>query len=319
MIPHDVLSDVFQTLRLRSDVYFTAQFASDYAVMIPAEGKRIRFHLVRDGACWLTNEDGSDPVSLRAGDIAIVPNGVGHVLSDTKGLQPVLLPAVLAGTALDPSSGILSYGTGRSSATVLCGFCAFDEDVRHPIFNTMPDRIVLARNEAATRPSLGTTLRLLCEEADQAQAGTVGILSRLMEIVLVQTLRHLGGESHEGQPHFLSALADRNLSKAMQAMHLRPEIPWTTSLLAQQAGMSRTRFSIKFSASVGEPPMTYLANWRLAKARVMLSDTNLTIDEIGRRCGYQSLSAFTRRFKSVFGDGPGTFRRHLRSQRKAGT
>jgi AraC-like DNA-binding protein len=47
----------------------------------------------------------------------------------------------------------------------------------------------------------------------------------------------------------------------------------------------------------------------------MLRDTNLAIDEIGRRCGYQSLPSFTRRFKVVFGEGPGAFRRGLRSNR----
>lgn len=313
MAGFDILSDLFQTVRLRSDVYFTAQFARGYSVEIPPEGKRIRFHLVRDGACWLSHSDGSEPVQLRSGDLVLVANGAGHVLAHTKGLKPAALSDVLSTGAMDRQTGVLTYGTGAPTVTVLCGFCAFDEDIRHPLFASLPDRILLTSNEMVSQPATGTAISLIAEEADLAMAGTSGILSRLIEIVFVQSIRQLGDADQTDTVRFLTALADQKISKALRAMHMQPERPWTLAWLAEEAGMSRTRFSVKFSSMVGEPPMTYLANWRLAKSRVMLCDSSLAIDEIARRCGYQSLPAFTRRFKSAFGIGPGLFRRNLRS------
>lgn len=63
---------------------------------------------------------------------------------------------------------------------------------------------------------------------------------------------------------------------------------------------------------MGLPPIGYLTNWRLMKARRLLRETDLGIDEIARRCGYQSLPSFTRRFKAVFHLGPGAFRRGVK-------
>lgn len=313
MTPADILSDIFQTMRLRSDLYFTARLSGAYAVDIPPEGKRVRFHLVREGTCWLRGDDPADPVRLEAGDLALVPNGLGHVLADTREREPVPLPDVLASGALDPS-GMLTYGSDGQRVTILCGFCAFDENIRHPIFSSIPDRIVLNDHRLSTQPSMRAAVELLAQEADLAEDGMGAVLSRLLEIVFVQAMRGLVDDARSEGPAFLPALADPNLSRALRAIHLQPAFPWTTTLLAQEAGMSRTRFAVKFAAVVGDAPMGYLSNWRLSKARTMLTDTNLSVDEIGRRCGYRSLPSFTRRFKATFGEGPGSFRRDLRSQ-----
>ncbi len=312
MYPSDVLSDVFQSLRLGGGLYFTARFGERYAVAIPAEGRTIRFHLVQHGRCWLVQGPELAPVLLHPGDLAIVPNGAGHVLCDDPERSPVPLPEVMMGGAVDPVSGDLSVGSGETSAVVLCGFCTFDEAVRHPSIEFLQDRLLLTSREQEMLPPLALTIHLLKEEAGGLNAGRSGILSRLLEIIFIQAMRLREGTAIPS-PGFMRALADENLSRALAAIHRRPDFPWTIALLAREAGMSRTRFSVKFSRMVGEAPVAYLSNWRLSRARLLLRDTNLAIDDIGRRCGYQSLPSFTRRFKAVFGEGPGAFRRGLRS------
>ncbi len=314
MAPADVLSELFQTLRLRSDLYFTAQFGEQYSVAIPPQGRCIRFHLVRRGECYVSNEDGSEPVRLRPGDLAIVPNGVGHVLTDNVQITPVPLPQIMSSQTKALQSGILAVGAGEPKTIVLCGFCTFDEDIRHPLFDNIADRMVLCAGKTQSSPSMGTAIRLLGEEAELAAAGTRGILSRSLEIIFMQALRRIMENSATSQPQFLHALADAHLSKALQSIHQQPAFAWTSALLARRAGMSRTRFSIRFTAMVGQAPMAYVTHWRLIRARVMLADTNLSTDEIAHRCGYRSLSSFTRRFKAVFGSGPGAYRRGLHSK-----
>ena len=58
--------------------------------------------------------------------------------------------------------------------------------------------------------------------------------------------------------------------------------------LAGVTGVSRAALARRFTELVGEPPMTYLASWRLALAADLLRDTDATIGTLARRVGYGS-------------------------------
>ncbi|WP_419905178.1 cupin domain-containing protein [Kiloniella sp.] len=85
MTDSDLLSDVFSTLRIESQLYFKTDFKGNYAIEIPQEQRRIRFHLVLQGQCWLTPK-GEPPLLLSEGDLALVPDGIAQVLSGTSPL-----------------------------------------------------------------------------------------------------------------------------------------------------------------------------------------------------------------------------------------
>ncbi len=65
---------------------------------------------------------------------------------------------------------------------------------------------------------------------------------------------------------WLFALADKQLSAAMTAMHEMPAHNWTLQSLAECAGMSRTIFASKFKLVVGSSVMDYLGRWRMLLA-----------------------------------------------------
>ena len=314
MVETDVLSDVFATLRLHGGVYFRAELSGAWAIEVPAERRRIRFHLVRDGNCWAKVRADQDPIRLMEGDLAIIPNGAAQILSDRRGRKPVKLSDIVKGGAIDPS-GVLRYGTSDGEpggrVRLLCGFCDFDEDVEHPVATSLPALIVLSARDLGAEPWVAETLRLMSLEADLAGQGMDGILGRLLEVVFIQVVRRLSAKAAGADLGYISALADPRLSKALLAIHGAPQRPWTISDLAKSSGLSRAVFAEKFAAAVGLPPISYLTNWRLMKARRLLRETNLGIDEIALRCGYKSLPSFTRRFKAVFKIGPGSFRRSL--------
>jgi len=154
-----------------------------------------------------------------------------------------------------------------------------------------------------------TTIRLLSLEGDLKGPGMTGILSRLLEIVFIQTVRRMTPVVSGEAGGFMAALADIRLSRALHAMHDKPHVAWTIKDLARLAGMSRGRFAHKFTRVVGTPPIDYLTTWRLMKARALLANSNLDMAEIAERCGYKSVPSFSRRFKKAFGVGPGNFRR----------
>ena len=305
MAKFDILSEVFATLRLRSDLYFEAELGGDFSVQIPRQRRHIRFHLVRQGHCWL-EVPGGKLVELSEGDLAIVPNGSEQILSRSPGVPPVALSALLErGAYID---GVLSHGSGGGVVRLLCGFCQFDEGIDHPVIVKLPSLVIVRPSDLGAEPWAATALRLLALESDLQGEGMTGILSRVLEIIFLQSVRRM----HAGEPQangFIAALSDAHLSRALHAMHDQPDVAWTISALAELAGMSRGRFAEKFTREVGAPPIGYLTSWRLMKARALLVNSSLDMAEIARRCGYRSVPSFTRRFKKVFKVGPGEFRR----------
>ncbi|MEJ8573693.1 AraC family transcriptional regulator [Microbaculum marinum] len=304
MANQDQLSDVFATLRLRSDVYFRADLSGGFSILVPAERRLIRFHFVLNGVGGVRL--GGDWVEMEEGDLVIVPNGAGHVIADCPDRAPVPLPDVLGGGAMG-EDGVLTYGSGEGRLQLLCGYCGVDEAVDHPVVAGLPPSIVLRTRDLGHEPWILASLRLLALESGLAAQGMNGTLSRLLEILLIQTLRRVPPPG-EGAG-YMAALADPKLSRALSAMHADPARPWTILDLARVAGMSRAGFSDRFTRTVGLPPLGYLTTWRLLKARRLLRETDLAIDEIALRCGYASLPSFTRRYKAAYGIGPGAYRR----------
>lgn len=303
----DLLSQVFATLRLRSDLYFRADLRGAFAIAVPPERKLIRFHFVRRGSCHVGVDGRDEWHRVHEGDLVIVPNGATHVIADSPARRPRPLGEIIAEGALD-ASGLLAYGHGEGRVELLCGFCRFDEAIDHPVVSHLRHAVILEARDLGHEPWILAVLRLVALETDLNGPGMRGILSRLLEIVLIQAVRRQSSADTEAGG-FVAAMADANLSKALLAIHGSPERPWTIAGLARLSGMSRASFAARFAEVVGVPPIGYLTTWRLMKARLMLRETNLATDEIALRCGYASLASFTRRYTAAFGVGPGAYRR----------
>jgi transcriptional regulator GlxA family with amidase domain len=102
---------------------------------------------------------------------------------------------------------------------------------------------------------------------------------------------------------------DPVVGEALALLHNKPAHHWTIANLAHQVGVSRTRFAARFRHFLGEPPMAYLARWRLKLAAEVLVSSDANISEIAAEVGYASEAAFNRVFKREFGYPPAQFRR----------
>ncbi|MFK8013331.1 MAG: helix-turn-helix domain-containing protein [Marinicellaceae bacterium] len=103
----------------------------------------------------------------------------------------------------------------------------------------------------------------------------------------------------------LSIIADSQLSKALVAIHADLAKPWTVQSLADKSAMSRSAFSNKFSALIGNTPIQYLTQIRLQCAYNHLQSTNDSIITVALNHGYQSEAAFSKVFKKHYGTSPG--------------
>ncbi|NEC24913.1 helix-turn-helix transcriptional regulator, partial [Streptomyces parvus] len=79
------------------------------------------------------------------------------------------------------------------------------------------------------------------------------------------------------------------------------------------AGASRAAFARRFTELVGQPPMAYLAGWRIGLAAELLRDTDLTVEAVARRVGYSGAFALSAAFKRVRGSRPSEHRRPPRA------
>lgn len=79
--------------------------------------------------------------------------------------------------------------------------------------------------------------------------------------------------------------------------------------MADKALLSRAAFAQRFHDVLGEPPMRYLAQWRMAVALQRLREGPHSVAQIAGELGFETEAAFRRAFKRVHGFGPGAARR----------
>lgn len=100
-------------------------------------------------------------------------------------------------------------------------------------------------------------------------------------------------------------------------MHQDPAYPWSVLELARISGLSRASFARAFGAALGQTPMDYLTDWRMALARDHLQNGDLGLAQIAGRIGYGSPYAFAAAFKRHHGCPPGAWRQQ-QSERPEG-
>ena len=86
---------------------------------------------------------------------------------------------------------------------------------------------------------------------------------------------------------------------------------WSCS--QNEVHISRATLARRFAEVVGEPPLTYLARWRMHLAAQRLKYTTDTVEAIAREVGYTSEYAFNRAFARHRGQPPDRYRRHASS------
>jgi len=135
------------------------------------------------------------------------------------------------------------------------------------------------------------------------------MLAKLSELLFVETLRRYISTLPPGQTGWLGGARDPVIGQALALLHKEPAYPWTISTLARGVGLSRTRLAERFRHFLGEPPMAYLAEWRLRLGAEILQSTEDSVAQVAAAVGYGSEAAFNRAFKREFGCPPAQFRR----------
>jgi AraC-like DNA-binding protein len=208
---------------------------------------------------------------------------------------------------------LLQFGGGGEATRFICGYMVCDPRLFQPVLVALPRVVTVSLPGLGPGRWLEASLQHAVEEAGAPGPGTEGVLAKLSEAMVMETLRLYVAQLAPEHPGWLSGLRDRIVGKCLALMHARPAHPWTVDSLAREVGASRSVLAERFSHFVGQSPMLYLGRWRMALATRHLRRSSLNLAGIAAEVGYETDAAFSRAFRREFGVPPATWRRLHRS------
>ena len=291
----DPLAEVLAGVRPTTTYFFRADLTTPWGIEVPAGG-RLAFLFVVAGKCWLSAAGESR--WLAPGDLAVLPHGDAHRIAD-KPDRPAEPLAGLPRKQLGRRSSWLRHGGGGAPALVLCGRAALDQP-DEPLAAQLPSLMLLSGQSG------GQLAAAMAHEASGTTPGAETVVSRLADVLIVYAIRiWLRSAPHNG---YLGALRDPHLGPVLARMHGDPGRAWSVATLAATAGLSRSVFAERFTATVGRTPMAYLTEIRMRLATALLTD-GLAPAQVASRAGYDSVAAFSRAYKRTTGISPAVIRR----------
>ena len=297
---HDPLSEVIALLKPRTVFSKGISGAGRWAVRYSAF-ERPSFCAVLEGRCRLA-VDGHRPLTLEAGDFLLLPATPGFTMSGFAPAKPVRIDPKLT----PAPAGEVRHGArgGPPDVRLLGGYFVFDSPDASLLVSLLPSVVHVRGDDRLSR-----LVQLVGEEAAARRTGRDLVLTRLVEVMLVEALRATPRD--EAPPGLLRGLADARLAPAIQQMHGSIARSWTVPQLAKTAALSRSAFFERFTRTVGLPPMEYLLAWRMAVAKDLLRREDLGVAEVARRVGYSSASTFSTAFSRQVGQPPSRYARQV--------
>lgn len=301
----DVFDELLRGVRGRGAVFGRSVLWPPWSLRF-TDGAYLTLCLPLRGAGWIVPETG-EARHVALGEAAIVRGPAPFSFTD----DPV------NGTATERTTGVRDVhwggeapvstdrGLELSCSTVLLA-AAYDvrEQVPQRLLHALPPVLVVPDEQDCS------PLRDYLEvHIGGGRPGHQTVLDRLLDWLLVCTLRDWFDRPEAEPPGWYGALGDEVAGPALRAIHEDPAHPWTTAELAGRAGVSRTTLAKRFTELVGIGPVAYLTEWRMTLAADLLTRPELTVAAVARRVGYADAFGFSAAFKRLRGESPSVYRR----------
>jgi AraC-like DNA-binding protein len=293
----DAVSDVLRAVRLSGAVYLNGTFTAPWCVIgrtdaalcaayLPRSERVVSYHLIIEGSCWAQLADDPDSaIHLNAGELLVVPQGETHLIGSAVDIAPTPADMLLAGPMAAAPGDVmtLSYGGGGATTRIVCGFLACDDTLSNPLLSSLPRLFKIDVRDDPRAAWLESSLKFAAAEAANSRAGGTIVLARLSELYV---------------------------GRALSLLHAQAVHPWTVDELARKVGLSRSALAQRFTDLLGQPPMQYLARWRMQIAAQELLAGRKSLAAVAEQIGYESEAAFSRAFRREFGMPPAGWRKN---------
>jgi AraC-like DNA-binding protein len=316
----DPFSDVLRVIRLAGGVFLEAELTAPWCISgkLSSDDCRpflvtprhvIASHFVVAGHMQL-RIDGGDAIDVRASELVLLPHNDAHTFGSD--LNAAVMPArqIIQPPAAGGISRI-SYGGGGEVTQLLCGFLG-SEIPFSPLLASLPRVLKLDVRATASGAWIESSFRFAVSEIAAGRIGSTTVITKLSELLFVEAVSQFVASLPAERRGWLAGLRDPQIGRALAALHARPAEAWTAETLALEVGISRSVFAERFTSLVGQPPMHYLALWRMQVAAQHLREGHGSVAQIAFAVGYESEAAFSRAFKRQFGASPGIWRRQQR-------
>jgi AraC-like DNA-binding protein len=302
----DTLGGLLDATRARGAFALRTVMSSPWSLRILAESPVTLIAGV-SGELWVVPDEG-EPVRIGPGDIAVTRAPDHYNVSDSPATSPIVEIHAgqrccdLQGNSVLESMthGIRTWGNDAEGSTVfLVGAYEHLSDISDRLLRALPP--VLSISNADWESPL---VPLMCEEVVKDEPGQAAVLDRLLDLLLTAVLKAWFAKQDASRPEWWRSQGDRIVERALRIMHDDPAHPWTLDKLAAESGASRASLARRFHDLVGEPPMTFLKNWRMAMAADLLCQPDETVATVAEKVGYATPFSFSSAFKRVRGMSP---------------
>ena len=308
----DTLSTVMDGHRARGASLLRCEMAAPWALRIEDEAA-LGLVVMVSGSAHVVPAHGA-PMRLDEGDLALVKGTHPWVFADAVATRPsvVIGPGnvcrSLTGEHLALSLGLGTRTWGNAGdrpgdTTFLTASWELASQVTGRLLDALPDVVVIPADEADP-----TLAGLLAREVQRDLPGQDVVLDRLVDLVLIGAVRQWFSRADGSAPSWWSAGSDPLVGRVLALLHDEPGRPWTLDLLAAHVHVSRATLSRRFTELVGQSPMAYLTQWRLARAADLLREGGLGVEQVAHTVGYANAFAFSAAFKRAHGSSPRAFR-----------
>lgn len=255
-----------------------------------------------------------ETLSVGAGDMVVVPHQDAHTVKNGAP-DEIIESQVPLKEALSGCPTSIRLGGAGAATRIVCGFLGFERDAAATFLTGLPRVFKVSLGNAARGRWMQASVMELLEEAHNQRPGSTLLLRNLAQALFVETLRQYMVAMPADQTGWLAAVRDPAVGRALGLLHRQPAHRWSVEQLAAQTGVSRTVLAERFTRVLGQPPLAYLARWRMTLAAHRLECTQESVLEVALSVGYTSESAFSRAFRRAFDAAPASYRRARKAER----
>ncbi|MFE3544406.1 AraC family transcriptional regulator [Nocardia sp. NPDC059177] len=313
----DPLSSLLSGIRADGSVLAHAVLRAPWTIHFADRAPLIMVCVLRGGGTLVLADGSRTP--LTAGDTAIIQagepfrlDGIDEVADrppveyELSCFVPDGFGTVDLSCATTESIELIAEADAQEETSLIVGAYRAAGRRHERLLRALPPVMVVAADV-----DVCTWLEESAAEAVRHSAGSQAMMDRLLDWALVCNLRTWLAAQQHCAPSWYRGMADPVVGPALEAIHAKPYERWTVASLAAEAAVSRALFAKRFTEVIGEPPLTYLTEWRMAEAEELLADPTRSVAQVATTVGYSDAFGFSAAFKRSRGSSPTEFRAAL--------
>ncbi|MFE7509431.1 cupin domain-containing protein, partial [Promicromonospora sp. NPDC057488] len=251
----DAFSDLIRGVRAHGSLFGSSTLSPPWSLHF-VDGAPLTLCTVLGGDGWIVPEHGP-AVPLRAGETIVVRGPETFTFVDEVGTsaEPVACGEFCATPELGGTRHRLGWhddgaapggSAGSAATTLIVGAYPVHGEISRRLLDALP--VVLRVGAGGT---CDPVLEHLAAEVAVDTPGQQVVLDRLLDWMLVCTLRDWFDRPGGEPPRWWAAQRDPVVGDALRLLHAEPAAPWTVGSLADRTGVSRSTLAKRFADQVG--------------------------------------------------------------------